>query len=256
MYLIDTHTHLFVEEFDSDRDEMIGRTVDAGVWKCVLPNIGVDSIARLQETCDRYPKLCFPAMGLHPTSVKADYQEVLKQIESCFSNRNYVAVGEIGIDLYWDKTFEQEQIAAFEEQLCWSIELNLPVIIHTREAFPQVFTSLKRVGGEQLRGIFHSFGGSRAELEEALSYPNFLLGINGVITYKKAQFRDYLAIAPLHRIVLETDAPYLTPVPHRGQRNEPSYLPYIVEKLAEVYQIQTDSVIEQTTENAERLFGI
>jgi TatD DNase family protein len=255
MYLIDTHTHLYSEEFDSDREEVMRRAFDTGVRKLVLPNVDLDSILPLHQLCDCYPDACFPAMGLHPTNVDADYRQVLSTIKRYLEERKYIAIGEIGIDLYWDKTFIREQTAAFEEQLRWSIEWNLPVIIHTREAFPSVFESLDRVGGERLRGIFHSFGGSCEELEKALTYKNFLLGINGVITYKKATFREYLSLAPLERIVLETDAPYLTPVPLRGKRNESAYLPYIVEKLSEVYQLAPETVAGQTAENAERLFG-
>jgi TatD DNase family protein len=195
-------------------------------------------------------------MGLHPTSVGAGFREVLAQLKALFRDRKYVAVGEIGIDLYWDRTFLKEQIAAFEEQLQWSIEWNLPVSIHTREAFPQVFESLDSVGAAKLRGVFHSFGGSREELEKAVSYENFFLGINGVVTYKNVTFRDYLPIAPIERIVLETDAPYLPPVPYRGKRNEPAYLRYIVEKLAEIYGLPVETIADKTTENARRLFGI
>jgi TatD DNase family protein len=256
MYLIDTHTHIFSEEFDSDRNEVIQRALNAGVQTFFLPNIDLESVSSLHQVCEQHPQHCFPLMGLHPTSVSIDYKEVLKKIRSFFEGKKYYAVGEIGIDLYWDKTFIQQQIDTFEEQLRWSIELNLPVVIHTREAFPQVFESINRVGANQLRGIFHSFGGSREELEEALKYEHFLLGINGVLTYKKATFRDYLALAPIDRIVLETDAPYLTPVPHRGKRNEPAYLPYIVEKLAEVYGITIEEVAKKTSENARKLFGI
>jgi TatD DNase family protein len=256
MYLIDTHTHIFTEEFIPDRREVIQRAVDAGVKRLFLPNIDLESVVSLHQLCDRYPQLCFPMMGLHPTSVNAGYRETLKKIKHFLTGRKYAAIGEIGIDLYWDKTFLKEQISAFEEQLQWSMEWNLPVAIHTREAFPQVFESLDRVGADKLGGVFHSFGGTREELEKALSYKNFFLGINGVITYKNAIFRDYLATAPIERIVLETDAPYLSPVPHRGKRNEPAYLPYIVEKLAEVYGLPVETIADKTSENAQKLFRI
>jgi TatD DNase family protein len=256
MYLVDTHTHIFIEEFDSDSSEVIRRASEKGIHPLCIPNIDVESIARLKALCDNYPALCFPLMGLHPTSVTKDYATDLKTIRKELEQRKYIAIGEIGIDLYWDKTFLKEQIHAFEEQLRWSIEFNLPVAIHTREAFPHVFESLYKIGVDKLRGVFHSFGGSREELEEALKCSHFMLGINGVVTYKKATFRDYLALAPLERIVLETDAPYLTPVPFRGKRNEPAYLIYVAEKLAEVYGVSVEEIAAKTTENARRLFGI
>jgi len=193
-------------------------------------------------------------MGLHPTSVKAGFQRDLEIIKAELKKRKYIAIGEIGLDLYWDKTFISEQIEAFEEQLRWSIEWNLPVAIHTREAFPQVFESLYKIGIDRLRGVFHSFGGTREELEEIMLCKNFMIGINGVITYKKANFREYLTLFPLERIILETDSPYLSPVPQRGKRNEPAYLVHVVAKLAEVYNLSADEIGEITSENAGRLF--
>jgi TatD DNase family protein len=256
MYLVDTHTHIYAEEFDADREEMIRRARGAGVGAFCLPNIDLESIDRLHALCDQYPGTCFPMMGLHPTSVDAGYKKELDVIRAELDKRKYIAIGEIGIDLYWDKTSLQEQVEAFEEQLRWSIDRNLPVAIHSREAFPQVFESLYNIGVDKLRGVFHSFGGSREELEEALRCPGFSLGINGVITYKKATFRDYLPLVPIERIVIETDAPYLAPGPYRGKRNEPAYLTTIVQKLSEVYGLSEETVAEITTENARRLFGI
>ncbi|MDH8701054.1 TatD DNase family protein [Dysgonomonadaceae bacterium PH5-43] len=247
MYLVDTHTHIFTEEYDADIDAVIKRAKHNGVEKFLIPNVDVESINRLKSLCNKYPDCCFPMMGLHPTSIKDNYLNDLQIIKNELFTGNYIAVGEIGIDLYWDKTYLKQQIEAFEEQLNWSIELNLPVSIHTREAFPEVFESLNRVGADKLRGIFHSFTGSEEELKKALKYKNFKLGINGVVTYKNAAFRNYLPLAPLDRIVLETDAPYLTPVPYRGKRNEPSYLIYIVEKLAEVYNVSVEEVAERTS---------
>jgi TatD DNase family protein len=256
MYLIDSHTHIFTEEFDSDRADVIRRALDAGVQKLCLPNIDLASVASLHSVCEEYPSLCYPMMGLHPTSVDCNYLETLAKINGFFSTGNYIAIGEIGIDLYWDTTFEKEQIAVFEEQLRWSIEWQLPVAIHSRKAFPQVFESLDNIGASRLRGVFHSFEGSQEELEKALSYSNFFIGINGIVTYKKATFRDFLTLAPIERILLETDAPYLTPVPYRGKRNEPSYLFFIAGKIAEIYGLSTETVADKTTENARRLFEI
>jgi TatD DNase family protein len=254
MYLIDSHTHLFLEEFDSDRNLVIQRAREAGVRLFCLPNIDVTSIERLFHLSGQYPDCCYPMMGLHPTSVKAHFQSDLDLIKAELTKRKYIAVGEIGLDLFWDKTFINEQIYAFEEQLRWSIEWNLPVAIHTREAFPQVFESLYKVGVDRLRGVFHSFGGTREELETIALCENFMIGINGVITYKKANFCDYLPLFPLERIVLETDSPYLSPTPFRGKRNEPAYLLYVAAKLAEVYNLPIEKIAEVTTENARRLF--
>ena len=254
MYLIDSHTHIFLEEFDSDRDLIIKRARDAGVEMFCLPNIDVESIERVHSLSDQYPTWCYPMMGLHPTSVKAGFQRDLSIIKAGLNKRKYIAIGEIGIDLYWDKTFIKEQISAFEEQLLWSIDYNLPVAIHTREAFPQVFESLYKIGVDRLHGVFHSFGGRRKELEEIMLCKNFMIGINGVITYKKANFSEYLPLLPLERIILETDSPYLSPTPFRGKRNEPAYLLNVASKLAEIYNLPVDKIAEVTSENARRLF--
>jgi len=255
MYFIDTHTHIFLEEFDSDVREVIQRAKEAGVNRFYLPNIDVVSIERLHTLSGQYPDLCYPMMGLHPTSVAPDFRKDLKIIESWLEKREYAAIGEIGLDLYWDKTFLKEQIEAFETQLQWSVERNLPVAIHTREAFPVVFESIHKIGAEKLRGVFHSFGGSREELEEIVRMQNFMIGINGIVTYKNAKFRDYLPLLPIERILLETDAPYLSPVPYRGKRNEPAYLPAIAEKIAEVYRLPLEVIAEKTAKNAQRLFN-
>ncbi|GHV55627.1 TatD family hydrolase [Bacteroidia bacterium] len=256
MYLIDTHTHVYFEEFDVDLPEVMGRALEAGVVALCLPCTESASISRLNEACNRYPGRCFPMIGLHPTNVDSDYPEELAIMRTELESGFYIAVGEIGIDLHWDKTSLREQIEAFEEQLYWSIEKDLPVAIHAREAFPQVFESLHKIGTDKLRGVFHSFGGSREELEEVLRYPNFMLGINGVVTYKNAHFRDYLPLAPLERIVLETDAPYLAPVPYRGKRNEPAYVAEIAKKLAEVYGVPVETIAEITTQNAMKLWKL
>lgn len=255
MYLVDTHTHIFLEEFDADRQSLIERAQESGVRRFFLPNIDTESVERLHSVCDAYPDECFPMMGLHPTSVDEDYPNQLDIIFSQFEKRKYIAVGEIGIDLYWDKTYLKEQKQTFEEQLRWSIDFDLPVAIHTREAFPEVFNSISRVGKNRLRGVFHSFGGTKNELEKALEYKDFMLGINGVVTYKNAGFREYLPLAPIERILLETDAPYLSPVPYRGKRNEPAYILKVAEKIAEIYDLSLSVVAGKTTENAKRLFA-
>ena len=254
MYLVDTHTHVYFEEFDTDLADTIRRSLEAGVVALCLPGTDIASLPRLQTVCNCYPNRCFPMIGLHPTNVDTDYSNDLAVLRAELDKRSYIAVGEIGIDLYWDKTYLREQIEAFEEQLRWSIEKDLPVAIHTREAFPQVFESLHKIGIDKLRGVFHSFGGNCEELEEVLRYPNFLVGINGVVTYKNGRIRDYLSLAPLDRIVLETDAPYLSPVPHRGKRNEPAFVPMIAQKVAEVYNVPVETIAEKTTQNAVRLW--
>jgi len=261
MKLIDTHTHIYQNDFSEDIIEVIENAKSRGVYKFLIPNVDVETIAPLNDLCNRYPDECFPMMGLHPTSVNDSYSGELNEIKKQLANadlrfglRKYIAVGEIGIDLYWDKTFLKEQKIAFEEQLRWSIDYNLPVVIHTRDAFPEVIESIAKIGANNLRGVFHSFGGNREELETILSFENFLIGINGVVTFKNSKLKDYLANAPLERIVLETDAPYLAPVPYRGKRNEPAYLPKIAEKIAEIYQVSVEKIAEITTQNALTLF--
>jgi len=256
MYLVDTHTHIYLEEFDADRDATIQRALEAGVGEFYLPNIHQESIARLQELCARYPDKCFPMMGLHPTEVRENYAQQLAAIAEELDRQKYIAIGEIGLDLYWDKSLLNEQLIAFETQVRWSLERQLPIAIHSREAFPQVFDVLRKIGANDVRGVFHSFGGSEDELHEALSFPQFYIGINGVLTFKNTRLRNYLHQAPLHRIVLETDAPYLAPVPHRGKRNEPAYLTAVVQELAKVYRLDPEKIARQTTENAHKLFDM
>jgi hydrolase, TatD family len=256
MYLVDTHTHIFLEEFDSDIDKVILRAEAAGVKAFLLPNIDTESIDRLHKLSDTYPSVCFPMMGLHPTSVNLNFEKELKTVFSQFEKRKYIAIGEIGIDLYWDKTYLKEQKIVFEKQLKWSLEMNLPVAVHTRDAFPEVFDSIYKVGADRLRGVFHSFGGSREELEEIVNLKNFRVGINGVVTYKNASFRDYLPLISIDRILLETDAPYLSPIPYRGKRNEPAYIVNVAERLAEIYSISVEEIAEKTTRNALGLFSL
>jgi TatD DNase family protein len=256
MYLVDTHTHLYFDAFDADRPQVLQRAVEAGVAAFCLPGIDLESLPRLKAMCAAHPDCCFPMIGLHPTNVGPDVAGPLALLRQELERTTYIAVGEIGIDLHWDTTYLRQQSAAFEEQLRWSIEKDLPVAIHMREAFPYVFESLHKVGIDRLRGVFHSFGGTREELEEVLRYPQFLLGINGVVTYKNTHIRDYLPLAPLERMVLETDAPYLPPVPHRGQRNEPAYVPLIAQKLAEIYRVPVETVAEITTRNATRVWKL
>jgi TatD DNase family protein len=256
MRIIDTHSHIYSEEFDNDIDEVILRAKNAGVEKILLPNIDSSSLTRLHAVSDRYKGYCIPMMGLHPTSVKEDWQTELNSIKQELEKRPYIAIGEIGIDLYWDKTFEREQTEVFEEQLRWSIEYNLPVAIHSRNAIPQCVACIRNVGEENLRGVFHSFGGTGDELLGILSLKNFLLGINGVVTFKNSGLPSVLKDADISDIIVETDSPYLAPVPYRGKRNESSYVLNVVNKLADIYHISSEEAGEITSKNAERIFSL
>ncbi len=254
MKLIDTHNHIYLEEFDPDQDALIREAQDSGIEALLLPNVDPGTIGRLHAVCDRYPDFLYPMMGLHPTSVRANYAADLKKVESCFGKRTYCAVGEIGIDLYWDKTYRAQQIEAFEEQLRWSLDLDLPVAIHTREAFQDVLDSIYKTGADRLKGVFHSFGGTAEDLEAVKGLPGFKIGINGTITFKNSKLGEVLQATDLSQIVVETDAPYLAPVPFRGKRNEPVYIWKTVEKLAQIYQTTVENVVSQTRTNTISLF--
>ena len=256
MNIINTHSHVYSEEFDQDRDDVIQRAKEAGIQRLLMPNIDVHSIPSMHSVAGKYPGYCIPMMGLHPTSVNSDYKQQLSIIQKhLFQPKSYIAVGEIGIDLYWDKTFLQEQISAFETQLQWSIDMQLPVVIHNRDAFSQVMQCIQTVGRDKLRGVFHSFGGTCEELEEILSLPGFMIGINGVVTFKNAKLETVMPYCPLDRLVIETDDPYLAPVPYRGKRNEPAYIVNVVSKLSEILSISPEILSQTTSDNACRIFG-
>lgn len=256
MKLIDTHSHLYLEEFDPEQETLIEAAITSGIDTLLLPNVDLATIDRMHTLCDRFPDFAFPMMGLHPTSVDEHYIDVLKKTESYLDKRSYCAIGEIGIDLYWDQTYLKEQIIAFEEQLKWSIDLDLPVAIHTREAYPVVLESIHRVGADKLKGVFHSFTGTDADLEEIKKLKNFKLGINGVITFKNSKLSATLQSADIHMIVLETDAPYLAPVPYRGKRNEPVYIWETAQKVADTFSLTVDETVEITRKNALEIFKI
>lgn len=253
---IDTHTHLFLEQFDNDRPETIQRAIDAGVLQMILPDIDSSTTEALFRMAADFPDNCFPAVGLHPSSVKANYRTELAQVEKNARQRKVYAIGEIGIDLYWDKTFVNEQIIAFETQCRLAAQLGLPVIIHTREAFDQVFASLDKVYSDKLHGVFHSFTGNLEQAQKALSYNNFFVGLGGIVTFKNGGVNKVLPHIPLERIVLETDSPYLAPTPHRGKRNETAYLGLVAQKIAEIKAIDIKHVERITTANAQRLFQL
>ncbi|WP_165041859.1 TatD family hydrolase [Dysgonomonas sp. ZJ709] len=256
MKIIDTHSHIYADEFKHDIGDAITRAKQVGVEKILLPNIDSSTIGQLHLLADNYPNYCIPMMGLHPTSVGENWEEELAILKEQFSKRSYIAVGEIGIDLYWDKKYEEQQKEAFEEQLRWSIEYNLPVAIHSRDAICECIESIKKVGSDKLRGVFHSFGGTTEELKEILALQNFMLGINGVVTFKNSSLSTVLKETDLSHIIVETDSPYLSPIPYRGKRNESSYTIKVVERLAEIYGISPEEVGNITTENAKRLFRI
>lgn len=254
--LIDTHSHLFVEEFDSDRSEVMARAREAGITHILMPNIDVASVAPMLDVCNQYPGFCFPMLGLHPTEVNADYHHALAVLRPLLEQHPFVAIGEVGLDLYWDTTYKEEQLAALEEQIGWALEYDLPLVIHSREAFPELYRLFLRYKDAPIRGIFHSFTGTSEEARALLEFPGFMLGINGVVTFKKSTLSDSLADVPLSRIVVETDSPYLAPTPFRGKRNESSYVVRVVDRLAEIYHLSPSAVAEQTHANASVLFGL
>lgn len=256
MKLIDTHAHLFTDEFQSDLDTVVRRAQTAGVDKILLPNIDETSIQNLKYATANHPAYLYPMMGLHPTSVTKEWKQQLVTIRRELDEDCYVAVGEIGVDLYWDQSLREEQLCAFEEQLNWSIEKDLPVSIHFRNALNEVIHSIKRVGPERLRGVFHSFGGTKEELQQILTLNNFMVGINGVATFKNAAVSETLANCPREKLILETDSPYLAPVPFRGKRNESSYISFIARRMASIWQITEEEVAVITTRNACQLFSL
>lgn len=256
MLLVDTHTHLYAAEFDEDRGEILQRAIKNNVNKILLPNIDGGSLVSLKALCDAYPGNCFAMMGLHPCSVKENYEEELALVEKeLFGSYKYCAVGEMGLDLYWDKTFFEQQKQAFIRQVKWSIELKLPLSIHTREATNEAIELLKMPELKGARGVFHCFSGTAEQAQQVVD-SGFHLGIGGVLTFKNSGLDKVIISVPLEKLVLETDAPYLAPVPFRGKRNESSYIVNIAQKLAEIKGETLQKVAEVTTQNALAIFGI
>ena len=252
--MIDTHTHLYSEEFDDDRKEMIDRAISKGVSKFYLPAINSETHEKMLALESEYPEQIFSMMGLHPCYVKPEsWVQELQVVEDYLNKRTFAAIGEIGIDLHWDQTTLDIQVKAFEQQIDWAIEKDLPIVIHTRESFDEVFEVLDRKKHPQLRGIFHCFSGTLEQAQRAIDL-QFILGIGGVVTFKNGKIDQFLNEIPLDKIVLETDSPYLAPVPHRGKRNESSYLDLVVGKLVNIYQKDFVEIERITTENSERLF--
>lgn len=256
MRLIDSHCHLYLPEFREDAESILERAGNTGVEKFFLPNIDGGTKSDLLALCSRHPQKCFPMMGLHPTSVKENYLSELAEVEKELKSRKYVAVGEVGVDLYWDKTFTVQQCDAFRRQSEMAYELGLPVVIHARNSFPEIFNELDSLGNKRPGGIFHCFTGGPGEVRKILAYGNFYFGIGGVLTYKNSGLDKVLPSIPVNRLVLETDSPYLAPVPHRGKRNEPSYLSFIVEKLAEIYKMDAEKMAGITSNNSLEVFGV
>ena len=255
MTITDTHTHLYSSQFDEDRAEMMQRAFDAGISRFFIPAIDstyTDSMLDLEEN---YPENVFLMMGLHPTSVKENVEEELAHVKEMLDKRDFCAIGEIGIDLYWDKSFLKQQQDAFRTQIRWAKEKNLPIIIHCRDAFDEIFEVLETEKDEKLFGIFHCFTGTIEQAKQALSY-NMKLGIGGVVTFKNGKIDKFLNEIPIENIVLETDSPYLAPTPYRGKRNESSYITQVIDKLVDVYGLSFEEIAKITTQNSKDVFGI
>ncbi|MCV9933728.1 TatD family hydrolase [Flavobacterium sp. LS1R47] len=253
--ITDTHTHLYSEEFDQDRDQMIQRAIDAGVSRFFIPAIDAASTQPMYDLEQKYPDNVFLMMGLHPTYVKDNYLDELKHVETELAKRKFYAVGEIGIDLYWDKTHLKEQQIAFRTQIQWAKQYKLPIVIHCRDAFDEIFEILEEEKSDDLFGIFHCFTGTHEQALQAISY-NMKLGIGGVVTFKNGKIDQFLNQIDLKHIVLETDSPYLAPIPFRGKRNESSYLVNVVAKLADIYDVSEEEIATITTQNSKDVFGI
>ena len=256
--MIDTHSHIFSEEFKEDLSEVIARAKEIGVEKIFMPNIDDTSVEDMLNVCQAYPDYCFPMIGFHPTSVEGPdaIYKVREMKKHLVEGHPYIAVGEVGLDLYWDKTWLKEQQQILEEQIQWALEWKLPLVIHCREAFPELFQVLEPYKHTELTGVFHSFTGTVDEARELMDYSRFMIGINGVVTFKKSTLPEVLQEVPLTKLVLETDSPYLAPVPFRGKRNETSYVKRVAVKLAELYGMEIGEVERQTTENALKVFKI
>ena len=263
---IDTHCHLDGEEFAQDRDAVVQRAQEAGCKAIFLPAIDVASCHTVLDVCAQYPGYCYPMLGLHPEEVRADWRDQLAAIRKCLDmsltspnsplTSKLLAIGEVGLDYYWSREFEQEQLEAFEEQVRWAVELQLPLMIHCRKAQNEMVHIIKKYAHDLPGGVFHCFTGNEQEARQLLEFPQFMLGIGGVLTFKKSHLPETLAAAvPLDRIVLETDAPYMAPVPLRGQRNESAFIRHVITRLAEAYGVSEEEICRQTNANVQKVFG-
>jgi TatD DNase family protein len=255
MILTDTHTHLYSSQFNEDRVEAIQRAIDLDIKRFFIPAIDSETTESMFALEKQFPKNIFLMMGLHPTHVKENFREELNHVKKWLDQRDFYAVGEIGIDLFWDKSFLKQQQEAFKTQINWAKERDLPIVIHCRDAFDEVFEVLEEVKDDKLYGIFHCFTGSLEQAKQAINY-NMKLGIGGVVTFKNGKIDQFLDQIPLQNIVLETDAPYLAPTPYRGKRNESSYLINVAEKLATIYNLSIEEIAKITTDNSKAVFGI
>lgn len=255
--MIDTHSHIYGPEFDEDRELVVQRAQRAGVECMLLPNINEESIVPMLSLCHSFPGYCYPMMGLHPEDVTDDYLQVLNRMEERLKDPShpYVAVGEVGLDFYWDASRSRQQIDAFSRQIEWAVQYKLPLMIHSRSAHSELVQIIRQYASEELTGVFHCFGGTLEEAQELLTFNNFVLGIGGVSTFKKSSLLQVLQAVPLQRIVLETDSPYLAPVPYRGKRNEPAYVAEVMRKVAEIYNVSPHDVENVTNANVKRVFS-
>ncbi len=255
MVYTDTHTHFYYETDEGKQAKMLQRCLDNNISRLFLPNVDVSSVGLMFDIVDRWPENFFPMLGLHPCDVKENWQEEIEKIKTAGAGRKIYAIGEIGIDLYWDKTLLAEQLQAFEQQINWAKDLDLPIVIHCRDAFDETYEVLQRLNDDKLRGIFHCFSGTVEQAHKVIDL-GFYLGIGGVVTYKNAGLDKVVAQIDLKYLVLETDSPYLTPVPFRGKPNESAYLKYIAEKIADLHQIDVAEVARITTDNSKTIFAI
>lgn len=256
MILTDTHTHLYANQFDDDRKEMIQRCFDDDIIRLFLPNIDTTSVDGMMSLVEEYPNNCFPMIGIHPCSVNENWRQELNEYIDLLDKEKFYAIGEIGIDLYWDKTTLGIQQEAFEAQIILAKEKNLPIVIHARDSFDEIFEIIDKHNDENLRGIFHCFTGTKEQAEKIINYGGFMMGIGGVVTFKNAGLDKVVKEIPLNYLVLETDSPYLAPHPYRGKRNESSYLRLIAQKIAELHDTSLEEIAAITTRNSEVIFGI
>jgi TatD DNase family protein len=255
MVLTDTHTHLYAEQFNSDISNVIKSCVDKGIERLFLPNIDSTSIDAMMALGKKYPNNCFPMMGLHPTSVKENYKEELALVDDWLNKKQFCAVGEIGIDLYWDKSLLKEQQDAFRYQIGLAKKHNLPFVIHCRDSFDEIFEIMDEMNDDKMRGIFHCFTGNIEQANHIINYGNFKIGIGGVVTFKNSGLDKTVEQIDLEHLVLETDSPYLAPAPYRGKRNESSFLYEIAEKVADIYNLPIEDIAKITTQNSKEIFG-
>ncbi len=252
---IDSHAHLYLDQFDEDINEVIQRAVQSEVGKIMMPNIDSSTTEAMNDLASSYPKICYPMIGLHPCSVKENYKDELRHVEEQLGKRKYYGIGETGIDLYWDTTFKEQQIESFVQQISWSIQYKLPIVIHSRDSLDLTIELIEKHHHENLKGVFHCFNGTVSQAKR-IQGVGFMMGMGGVITFKKAQLEEVISSISMDHMMLETDAPFLAPTPNRGKRNESSFIPLVAAKIAEVKNISLEEVQSITTANAKRLFSV